>query len=276
MARPDQVAIDSANASFWNELCGSSAARAWGITDVSIESLRRYDESFLKFYPYLHRHIPWARLHRKRALEVGLGYGTVSQKLAESGAYFTGLDIAAGPVDMVNHRLRQSGLPGKAVQGNILNAPFADNSFDVIVAIGSLHHTGDLAGAIAACRRLLAPGGVLVGMVYYAYSYRRLWNEPSRVFGYFIQELRGHAGTSRNGETFAYDHSQDGALAPSTEFVSVKSLRWLCRGFVEFRAQTENADQELLFVRWTRDQLLSSPVPRICGLDLYWSCTKPS
>jgi SAM-dependent methyltransferase len=109
----DRSAAAAANAGFWNDLCGSAAARAWGITDRSMDSLRRYDENFLRYYPYLSRHIPWTGLHGKRVLEIGLGYGTVSQKLAETGAIFTGLDIAANPVALVRHRLRQNGLPGK-------------------------------------------------------------------------------------------------------------------------------------------------------------------
>ena len=271
-----QTAIDDANASFWDDLCGTAAARAWGITDTSMESLRRYDENFVKYYPYLDRHIPWTNLRGKRVLEVGLGYGTVSQKLAETGAVFSGLDIAANPVVMVNHRLRYSGLSGEAVQGNILKPPFANESFDTIVAIGCLHHTGDIADAIASCRRLLVPGGLLVGMVYYSYSYRRWWNEPARTIRYFIREQRGHSGTNRDGKTFAYDHAQAGTLAPSTEFVSVRSLRSLCSGFIEFGARTENVATEYPFIFWTRDQLLASPVPRLCGLDLYWTCVKPS
>ena len=39
-----------------------------------------------------------AGLKDKRALEIGLGYGSLSQKMAEAGAGYTGLDIAAGPV----------------------------------------------------------------------------------------------------------------------------------------------------------------------------------
>jgi SAM-dependent methyltransferase len=120
-----------------------------GITDASIDSLRRYDDNFLRYYPYLDRHIPWRDLRGKHVLEVGLGYGTVSQKLAENGAFFTGIDIAATPVAMVNHRLRQCGLAGEAIQGNILMPPFADGSFDAIVAIGCLHHTGNLGGSLS-------------------------------------------------------------------------------------------------------------------------------
>ena len=276
MSHADETDINTANQSFWDELCGSSAARAWGITDKSIASLRRYDENFLRYYPYLDRHIPWAHLRGKRVLEVGLGYGTVSQKLAEEGALFTGLDIAANPVAMVNHRLRQSGLPGEAIQGNILSPPFEDGAFDAIVAIGCLHHTGNMGRAIESCRRLLAPDGRLIGMVYYAYSYRRLWNEPLRTMRHCLQELRGETHTSRDGKTFSYDHARDGALAPSTEFISVRSLRSLCAGFVKFSARTENASQERPFAICTRDQLLSSSVPRLCGLDLYWTCVKPN
>ena len=118
--------------------------------------------------------------------------------------------------------------------------------FDTIVAIGCLHHTGDIADAIASCRRLLVPGGLLVGMVYYSYSYRRWWNEPARTIRYFMREQRGHSGTNRDGKTFAYDHAQGGTLAPSTEFVSVRSLRSLCNGFIEFGARTENVTRSIL------------------------------
>jgi len=269
-----QEAIDAANASFWDELCGSAAARAWGITDSSMDSLRRYDENFFRFYPYVEGLIDWKGMRGKRVLEVGLGYGSVSQKIAESGTDFTGLDIAANPVTMVNHRLKQSGLPGRAVQGSILDSPLAENSFDAVVAIGCLHHTGNLAAAIAACRRLLVPGGRFVGMVYYGYSFRQLWLEPRRAFRHWLRELGGYRGTFRDGETSAYDHTQDGSLAPATEFISVRSLRALCSGYSNFRAVTQNANQEPPFKFWTRDQLLASPIPRLCGLDVYWSCNK--
>ncbi|QIG93389.1 class I SAM-dependent methyltransferase [Bradyrhizobium sp. 6(2017)] len=269
-----QQAIDAANAAFWDELCGSAAARAWGITDSSMESLRRYDENYFHFYPYLEKYIDWKAMRGKRVLEIGLGYGSVSQKIAESGADFTGLDIAANPVTMVNHRIKQSGLNGRAVQGSILSNSLPDNSFDAVVAIGCLHHTGNLAAAIAACRRLLVPGGRLVGMVYYAYSYRQFVLEPKRALRYMLRELGGYRGTFRDGETAAYDKTQDGSLAPATEFTSARSLRKICAGYSNFQAVPENADQERPFKLWKRPQLLASPIPRYCGLDIYWSCDK--
>lgn len=93
-------------------------------------SLKKFDDWYFAFYPYLFVHIPFEDMKGKDVLEIGLGYGTVSQRLAEAGARYRGLDIAPGPVTMVNHRLNQADLEGQAQQGSILQAPFADASFD--------------------------------------------------------------------------------------------------------------------------------------------------
>ena len=173
MLMVSQTATDTANEKFWNELCGTHLANTLGITDSSPASLKKFDDWYMDFYPYLYDHIPLRDLAGKDVLEIGLGYGTVSQLLAESGAHYSGLDIAAGPVAMSNKRLQRLGCPQAATQGSILNAPFVDASFDFIVAIGCLHHTGNLQRAIDECNRLLRPGGRLIFMVYNAYSYRR-------------------------------------------------------------------------------------------------------
>src|SRR5690242_7304348 len=106
----DRLAQDDVNArniEFWNDLCGAWIAKALGVNDASRDSLRKFDEWFFALYPYLGDYIPFAEMRGRQVLEVGLGYGTLSQRLAENGADYTGLDIAAGPVEMVNHRLRQ-------------------------------------------------------------------------------------------------------------------------------------------------------------------------
>ena len=111
-----QGEIDARNQTFWDELCGTQLAKQLGVFDSSPASLANFDKWYMDFYPYLERHVPFAELNGTKVLEVGLGYGTMSQKLAESGADYHGLDIAAGPVSMVNHRLAQSGLSGMAAK----------------------------------------------------------------------------------------------------------------------------------------------------------------
>jgi SAM-dependent methyltransferase len=187
------------------------------------------------------------------------------------------LDVAAGPVAGVNQRLRQAGLPGEAVQGSILAAPFDDASFDHVVAIGCLHHTGDLQRAIDECHRLLRPGGSLVFMVYYAYSYRRFMQARGETIRYWLRERFGHrgvVGTSVAVERAAYDSNKQGDAAPHTDWISAKSLRYMCRHFSSFRAHTENIVQEPPFQDRTRNELLLTRWPHLCGLDLYAVATK--
>ena len=87
MAAADvQDEVSERNADFWDELCGTQLARQLGITDNSPASLQRFDAWYFDFYPYLAQHIPFHDMHGRDVLEVGLGYGTVSQRIAEAGA----------------------------------------------------------------------------------------------------------------------------------------------------------------------------------------------
>src|SRR5688500_1928702 len=96
-----QTDVDARNASFWDELCGTTLAKQLGVTDDSPESLARFDRYYLGLYPYLEGYLPQPRGDGERLLEIGLGYGTVSQILASRGFDYNGLDIAGGPVEMV-------------------------------------------------------------------------------------------------------------------------------------------------------------------------------
>ena len=276
MQPSNQVQISARNETWWNELCGSSAAIAWGITDDTAASLKRFDDNFFAYYPYVDKWIRWETFRDKRTLEVGLGYGSVTQRLAQSGAILTAMDIATNPVAMANHRFSQMGIKNaRSIQGNILSPPPGIGKFDRIVAIGCLHHTGDLARAIDTCYDLLEPGGQLVAMVYNTFSHRQWWNNPRPLMRQAWQEMTGYRGTFREGgDTGAYDHNSDGSLAPSTEFSSRRTMRALCSRFKTVEIGTENTNQEAPLSTWSRDTLLGTPIPRLMGLDLYWIATK--
>jgi SAM-dependent methyltransferase len=268
-------AVASRNTEFWDELCGTALARSLGVTDSSPASLRRFDDWYFGFYPYLERHIPFSALSGKRVLEVGLGYGSVSQRLAERGAVYQGLDIAAGPVAMVNHRLRQKGLSGSAQQGTVLDCPFDDDSFDYVVAIGCYHHTGDLQRAIDETRRILKPAGGATIMVYSAYSYRRWLRWPGSTLSYFLwDKFRiGQAQRASERERAAYDANSSGAAAPETVFVSGSHIRRMSAGWSRVEIARENIGDEFplsLFPRAMKSSLLAP----WSGLDLYCRMVK--
>lgn len=264
------MSVSEANTGFWDELCGTQLARQLGVNDATPASLKRFDDWYFQFYPYLADHIPFDRIKGRKVLEIGLGYGSVAQRLAEAGASYTGLDIAGGPAAMVNHRLSQSGLPGEAIQGDILNAPFPDDSFDFVVTIGCLHHTGDLVGAIEQVRRILKPGGEAILMVYNAYSYRRLIRWPGVCLRQLYRERFQPDGkaTASDSERAAYDADSEGRAAPSTEFVSRLAFHRMTAKWTSREIRLENIGAESVLRHFRRETLLRLLGPAF-GLDMY-------
>jgi SAM-dependent methyltransferase len=265
--------IDEANARFWNELCGSTFAKALGITDHSITSLQKFDRAYLNFYPYLLERVPVATMRDKKVLEIGLGYGTLGQIISEAGADYTGLDIAKGPVDMMNHRLRMQGLAGKAIQGSMLDCPLPDASLDCVVSIGCFHHTGSVARCLEETWRVLKPGGVAYLMVYNAFSYRQWLKWPLRTLRAAF-ENRGSLQASVS-QRKAYDADNIGEAAPETVFTPRAQLRAMMRNFREFQAVLENCDDVSLRGRTlVPRKLLLSTAGRLVGLDIYVCAVK--
>lgn len=267
-----QREIDLRNAKFWDELCGSHAAKVLGVTGNDPTSLEKFDRWFFEFYPYVDDFVPFADLAGKKVLEVGLGYGSVSQRLAEHGAILTALDIAPGPVAGVNHRLKQMNLPGRAIAGSILDAPFPDGSFDYVVSIGCYHHTGNLPRALTETARVLKPDGGAMIMTYNGASYLRWIREPRRTFNYVRSVATGNPDPlpfEVPGERARYDANSKGEAAPETVLLSRTHFsRLLQKSFRDVEVRTANAVQVFPFHKLTRGMLLKT-IGRWAGLDLY-------
>ncbi len=265
--------IDRLNSQFWTELCGSSLARQLGIRDHSLESLRRFDEAYLDFYPYLLEEVPLHRFSGRKVLEIGLGYGTLGQKIVEQGAEYAGLDIAEGPVRMMKHRLSLQKLPGVALQGSILQSPFADGEFDAVVSIGCFHHTGSVETCIRETFRLLKPGGMACLMLYNRFSLRQWLKWPLRT----LSALAGNPerAVASEAQRGSYDVDASGKAAPETTFHSIRELGHLFAPFSSVRFSKRNCDGISLVPRLgiPREYLLSS-VGRLMGLDIYIQAVK--
>lgn len=255
--------LDARNAEFWDELCGTTMAKAVGVTGRSADDLRKFDDAYLSFYPYLTGYLP-DDLHGKRVLEIGLGYGTLGSVLVDRGARYTGVDISPGPVDMMRHRIALAGREAEcdARQASALALPFTDGEFDVVVSIGCLHHTGDLAAALTEVRRVLRPGGVAVIMVYNRYSARRIVSAPRRALA--ARRDRNRAGAAARAQ---YDADQAGNAAPHTDFASRGELRRMLHGFSTVDIEKRNID--VAHLPPARSLLLQAHVDRLVGLDLY-------
>ena len=262
-----QPAVDRKNSAFWNELCGTGTAKALGVTDRSAESLERFDRWYFDFYPYLQDHIPFADLAGKDVLEVGLGYGTVASALMKGGARYHGLDIADGPVEMASYRADLQGFGAAIRQGSILDCPYDDDSFDYVVSIGCLHHTGDLARAIDEVHRVIKPGGGATIMVYHALSYRQWMHRPLASLSLALTR-DNRRPPLRIAEKKALDINAAGEAAPETAFVTKRQLQHLCGKFENIDIRQEHIHAELLFKRVPRSIALKLFGPWL-GLNLY-------
>ena len=97
----------------------------------------------------------------KDLLEVGSGRGGglrhVATTMAPKSA--TGLDFARSAIDFC-HRSHK-GIPVTYLEGDSMNMPFEDLSFDLVLNVESCHAYLDQAKFIAEVRRVLRPGGRL-------------------------------------------------------------------------------------------------------------------
>jgi ubiquinone/menaquinone biosynthesis C-methylase UbiE len=280
MTTTSQQSLDERNAAFWDELCGTIFAQSLGIVDHSVESLRRFDNAYMEMYPYLPGQLPVPSRPGASLLEVGLGFGTVSQKLAEVGFRYHGLDIAPGPVEMVRARLRMLGeqdADDRVVLGSALDIPHPDASFDHVVSIGCLHHTGDLPLAVREVRRVLKPGGTAMVMLYNRHSLRQLKLRMDSLG----RRLKGTTADDDETIRAAYDANIAGEAAPEVVFVTARQIRDdLFAEFSAVHVERHNFDDSTTLVpllgrTLSLPRYLALPtIARLVGLDLYITARK--
>ncbi len=102
---------------------------------------------------------------KSKVLEVGPGSGFNTRFIAENcpGEVFA-LDVSDAAFTTFGNTRH---LPNcSVVQADLMLAPFADASFDFIIADGVLHHTPDTKAAVAALYKKVRPGGQFFFYVY--------------------------------------------------------------------------------------------------------------
>jgi 2-polyprenyl-6-hydroxyphenyl methylase/3-demethylubiquinone-9 3-methyltransferase len=103
-----------------------------------------------------------ARLAGARALDVGCGGGLLSEAMAGEGAEVTALDLSPQLIDVARLHLLESGRRvDYRLQSVEALADEMPGRFDVITCMEMLEHVPDPGSVLAACARLLRPGGQL-------------------------------------------------------------------------------------------------------------------
>jgi 2-polyprenyl-3-methyl-5-hydroxy-6-metoxy-1,4-benzoquinol methylase len=106
------------------------------------------------------------RVERAAVLDVGGGSGRLAALLLSEHPdwHATLLDRSAAAVHFARGYLAAQGMGQRSAcrEGSLAAIPFADASFDVVIAAEVLEHTDDADGSAAELLRVLRPGGRLV------------------------------------------------------------------------------------------------------------------
>lgn len=95
----------------------------------------------------------------QRVLDIGCGPGWVSVQYALAGAEVNSVDLTPRAIELTKLHCDYKKVSVKAKVGSAEQLPFEDNSFDLVVASGVLHHTPDTQTALREACRVAVPGG---------------------------------------------------------------------------------------------------------------------
>jgi SAM-dependent methyltransferase len=167
---------------------------AWARTPGH-DSYWHYRDSFFSLLPAAGR----------ATLEVGCGEGRVTRDLRAAGHRVASVDASPTLLGLA----REAEPDGEYLLADAAALPFADGSFDLVVAYNSLMDIQDMPGAVREARRVLAPGGRLCASITHPLADAGAWEsrEPDARFvvtGSYLEQRRFEGTFERDGLTITF------------------------------------------------------------------------
>lgn len=131
----------------------------------------------------------------RTVLDVGCGEGRVGRWLAARGHTVVGIDSSP----TLTAAAREAGGYEEIVCGDATCLPWADNTFDLVVAYMSLHDMPDPEPVIGEIARVLRPANPLVIAIVHPL------NRPDEDLDRYFETLRFHDAITRAGLTMTFD-----------------------------------------------------------------------
>ena len=123
--------------------------------------------------------------HNKTILECGCGTGQLSHFLQLNNNHVLGIDMSLGSLQLaMEYKMRNDLARSSFAQMNIFNLAVKDNSFDVVISHGVLHHTYDAKRAFSHIAKKVKPGGIIMVGLYNYYARVPTWIR-SKLIGTF-------------------------------------------------------------------------------------------
>jgi SAM-dependent methyltransferase len=127
--------------------------REWAKADVAQSYARVFAKAADMVAPYLTQEVGATK--DMDALDLCCGHGNVAAALVKAGAQVTGLDFSRAMLNMA-----RATVPGaRFVEGDAMDLPFGDASFDAVTIGFGMPHVPDPPSLLTEARRVLRPGG---------------------------------------------------------------------------------------------------------------------
>jgi methyltransferase family protein len=97
-----------------------------------------------------------------RLLDIGCGAGRALRLAADRGAAVSGLDAAAGLLEIARRRVPEATL----IQGELQTLPFGDGAFDAVSGFNSFQYAADPIAALREAKRVTRRGGRILVLVW--------------------------------------------------------------------------------------------------------------
>lgn len=147
--------------------------------------------------------------YNKLVLECGCGTGQLSHFLQLNNNHVLGVDMSLGSLRLAVEHKNHNGLERCGfAQMNIFNLAVKDQSFDVVISHGVLHHTFDANRAFAHLVKKVKPGGIIMVGLYNTYARVPTWIR-ARLIGLFGPKIdyvvRNRIRDTRKAEVWIKD-----------------------------------------------------------------------
>ena len=155
----------------WEQFNKDNMSKTWGFT--AEERLVQFFEE-TKTSP--------DEIRQKLILDAGSGNGLLTKAIAEKGAYAIGIDYSDS---VFNISLANPNPNLLYIKGDLNHPPFKDETFDIIISNGVIHHTKSTKKTFAKVAALVKEGGK-----FYLWLYRRPYDLYMKAFIYSTDFLR--------------------------------------------------------------------------------------
>jgi 2-polyprenyl-3-methyl-5-hydroxy-6-metoxy-1,4-benzoquinol methylase len=212
-------------------------ARSYGfLYDAVVSGFPPYEALLEEVFAYVHRSAPVGGPGEPPSvLDVSCGVGTVAARLAARGYAVTGVDTVGHLVDVARKRHGASGATLRFENVDVAAAPVPGAaSYDVVVSMHTLYWHPRPEAVIAACRRMLKPGGHAVILTY---------SRPAHV-GRIFGDVRTAKGLGQAIRALRW-------LLPTALFETLRHVERRYLTQTDFHASLRSAGFEILDSRQT-------------------------